>query len=345
MRTPRFRAVVLAAGLGLRLRPLTQFLPKPLLPVTGTPVLGHTLQALAKAGCEKVAINLHHQGEKIASVFGNSFADMDIVYSPEEELLGTLGALSPLADFLSPVDVVVVVNGDSLCRWPIKKLVRRHARSRALATLLVSRRAPTEAFGGGIGIDRAKAVTSFTPRRSFGEVDKRCVFAGLHAFSPTLVAGREPRPADFVTDLYLPLLEAGEQIMALETSRPWFDLGTPAGYLVGVCDWAQRRGPVKVAGRSWIASDAVINKKASVRRGVVESKARLATDVQVERSIVLAEARIGRKCRVRDSIIGSRVELPPGTVVDRRLVTRARADVTPRERDSVVGGLVYSPLG
>ena len=142
-----------------------------------------------------------------------------------------------------------------------------------------------------------------------------------------------------------PVKDAGEQIMALETSRPWFDLGTPAGYLIGVCDWAQRRGPVKVAGRSWVAADAVIHKKASVRRGVVESRARLAADVQVERSIVLSEARIGRRCRVRDSIIGSRVELPAGTVVDRRLVTRARADVTPRERDSVVGGLVYSPLG
>jgi len=345
LKAPRFRAVVLAAGLGIRLRPLTQFLPKPLLPVTGTPVLGHTLAALAKAGCEKVAINLHHQGEKIAAEFGNSFGGMDIVYSPEEELLGTLGALSPLMDFLSPVDVAVVVNGDSLCRWPVRKLVRRHAKSSARATLLASRRAPVEAFGGGIGIDRSKAVVSLSPQRSFGEVERRCVFAGLHAFSPALVSGLEPRPADFVTNLYIPLLEAGERIMAIETSRPWFDLGTPAGYLVGVCDWAQRRGPVKVAGRSWIAADATIDKKASVRRGVVESRAGLAANVQVERSVVLSEAHIGEGCRVRDSIIGSRVELPPGTVVERRLVTRARADVTPRERDSVVGGLVYSPLG
>ena len=345
MKALEFRAVVLAAGLGTRLRPLTQFLPKPLLPVTGTPVLGHTLSSLAKAGCRKAAINLFHQGDKIASRFGNRYEGVDLVYSPEEELLGTLGALAPLREFLSPADIVVVVNGDSLCRWPIKRLLRQHKKAAARATLLVSTRAPLEAFGGGIGIDRSGAVVSLSPDKSFGEVEKRVVFAGAHAFAPTLVAHLEPRPADFIPDLYLPMLEAGERIEVVESSRPWFDLGTPAGYLVGACDWAQRRGPAKVAGRSWIAADAEVDASASVRRAVIEAGARLGSDVQVERSVVLSEARIRERCKVRDSIIGFRAELPPGTVVERRLVTKARADVIPRAGDSVVGGLVYSPLG
>jgi mannose-1-phosphate guanylyltransferase len=345
LKVPRFRAVVLVAGLGTRLRPLTQFLPKPLLPVAGTPVLGHTLAALAAAGCEKVALNLHYQGEKIAAHFGKSVEGMDIVYSPEEEILGTLGALAPLADFLAPADVAVVVNGDSLCRWPIKKLVRRQAKGAARATLLASTRAPVEAFGGGIGISSSKDVVSFAPGRDFAEVEKRVVFAGLHAFSPALVEGLEPRPASFVDDLYVPLLEAGETISAIETSRPWFDLGTPAGYLSGTCDWVQRRGRVKIAGRNWIDSGATIDEQASVRRSAIESGAILESGAQVDRSIVLSEARIGERCRVRNSIVGSGVELPTGTAVEGRLVTRVRADVAPREHDSVVGGLVYSPLG
>jgi NDP-sugar pyrophosphorylase family protein len=292
-----------------------------------------------------VAVNLHYQGEKIAEHFGNSFEGMDILYSPEEEILGTLGAMAPLAEFLAPADVVVVVNGDSLCRWPIKKLVRRHVKSNSRATLLVSTRAPVEAFGGGIGLGSSKEVVSFSPGRDFGEVEKRVVFAGLHAFCPELVAGLEPRPASFVTDLYVPMLEAGEQISAIETSLPWFDLGTPAGYLAGTCDWVQRRGRVKIAGRSWVHPNATVGEKTSVRRSSIEDGAWLGSETQIERSVVLSEARIGERCGVRDSIIGVGVELPAGTAVEGRLVTRARADVMPREHDSVVGGLVYSPLG
>lgn len=336
---------MLAAGLGTRLRPLTQFLPKPLLPVAGVPVLGHTLSALAAAGCDKVAINLYHQGEKIASHFGNRYSGMDIVYSPEEQLMGTLGALAALEAFLEPAEIAVVVNGDSLCRWPIKKLVRRQAKSGSAATLLASSRAPVEAFGGGIGIGRDNNVVSFSPARDFGAVERRAVFAGLHAFSPQLVAGLDPRPASFIDELYLPLLESGGKVSVIETSRPWFDLGTPSGYLIGVTDRVQRRGPWKISGRSWIAPEASVDDRASVRRSAIESDSRIEAGAQLERAIVLPRAKVGERCTVRDAIIGPRVDLPSGTVVESRLVTRARADVSPGEGDSVVGGLVYSPLG
>lgn len=341
---PPFRAVVLAAGLGTRLRPLTHFLPKPLLPVVGSPLITHTLAALAEAGCERTAINLYYQGDLIADRLGARFEKMALVYSPEEEILGTLGALAPLASFLAEAELVVVINGDSLCRWPIKKVVRSHLKSGATATLLASSRAPVEAYGGGIGIDREDRVTSFGPGRDVGTVDRRAVFAGLHVFRPELVADLDPRPQDFISGLYEPLLEKGARIQAVESSRPWFDLGTPASFLTGVRDWARRRGPVRLAGRSWTALDADIAETATLRRSVVEETTRIGDNAVVDRSVVLPKAEIGAECRIRESIVGPGVELPPGTGVERRLVTRLRPDLPPRERDSVVGGLVYSPL-
>jgi NDP-sugar pyrophosphorylase family protein len=323
---------------------LTHYLPKPLLPVTGTPVISHTLGSLGKAGCEKVAINLFYQGEKIAARLGNGFGDMEIVYSREEELLGTLGALAPLKKFLTSAELVVVVNGDSLCRWPLKRLLRHHLRSQAQATLLLSSRASVGSFGGGVGLDREGQIVSFSEKRSWGEVDRRRVFAGVHVFSPELVANLEIRPAGFIEDLYSPMLEASELIHAVETSRPWFDLGTPAGYLVGACKWAQRRGPAGVASRSWVAGEAAVDAKANLRRAVVETGAKVETRAEVERSVILSEAVISEDCRVRDSIVGFGARLPRATVVERRMVTVARADVVPRQGDSVVGGLVYSPL-
>ncbi|HSM15042.1 MAG TPA: sugar phosphate nucleotidyltransferase, partial [Thermoanaerobaculia bacterium] len=83
------RALVLAAGRGERLRPLTAELPKPLLPVAGRPLVEHTLERLRAAGVEAVAINLHHRGERIRSALGESWHGLPLCYSEEPRLLGT----------------------------------------------------------------------------------------------------------------------------------------------------------------------------------------------------------------------------------------------------------------
>src|SRR5258708_39909304 len=104
MQARRIRALVLAAGLGTRLRPLTEQLPKPLLPVRGVPILGHTLNQLSDFGCEAAAVNLHYLSEPIRQRFGDAHAGMPLVWSEEPEILGTLGALHPLQKFLAPAD-------------------------------------------------------------------------------------------------------------------------------------------------------------------------------------------------------------------------------------------------
>ncbi|HEY9420464.1 MAG TPA: nucleotidyltransferase family protein, partial [Thermoanaerobaculia bacterium] len=139
---------MLAAGLGTRLRPLTSHTPKPLLPVRGVPILGHTLAQLAAIGCEAAAINLHYLGDQIRQRFGESHAGMSLTWSEEPELLGTLGALHPLKEFFAPADLVLLVNGDSLCQWPLRKLVRRHLAAGARATLLLASRPDPAQFGG-----------------------------------------------------------------------------------------------------------------------------------------------------------------------------------------------------
>lgn len=352
MNKPRFRAVILAAGLGTRLRPLTLALPKPLLPVAGTPVLGHTLRALRKAGCDGVAINLHYQGEKIASRFGADFDGMPIHYSREETILGTLGALAPLRSFLEPSDQVVVVNGDSLARWPFARLLRHHLRHQPRATLLVSSRARAEDYGGGIGIARDGRITSFEPKpadpgdrrgetaRETEEVRRR-VFAGAHVFSPSLLDGAAPPPSDFVGDLYQPMVDGNERLDSLESGELWFDLGTPKRYLEGVIAWAGRSGWRR---SSWASPEAEIDGDASVKKSVIEAGAKVGATARIRRSLVLSGASVGPGCTVVDSVVGFSVALPSGTVVENRLVTEARADTPPSPKASVVGGLVYDHL-
>ena len=348
MQGSRLRALVLAAGLGTRLRPLTDVAPKPLLPVAGLPILGHTLQQLAAVGCEAAAVNLHHRGDQIRQRFGDSFSGMPLVYSEEPELLGTLGALHPLKDFLGEADLVLLINGDSLCRWPLKKLIRRYQQSGgADAALLLTAQAPVAEFGGGVGIDRSGRILSFRPGDpERGEVVNRHVFAGVHVFSPRLLERIGPGRSDIVHGLYIPMLEEPEgKLISVVTDRPWHDLGTPLRFLEGVVDWCRAGWPERLWRRAWISPEAVVEPGAKVRRSAVEAGAKVGEGAQVEGSVLLPGSRVGKGSVVRESILGFGAAVPPGTWVERRIIMPQRAGFVPGLDDSVVGGAVFTPFG
>jgi NDP-sugar pyrophosphorylase family protein len=344
MQVRRIRALVLAAGLGTRLRPLTDHTPKPLLPVRGVPILGHTLAQLAAFGCEAAAVNLHHQGEQIRRRFGDAHAGMDLLWSEEPNILGTLGALHPLQEFFAPAGLGLLINGDSLCRWPLRKLIRRHLASGARATILLASRPDPAEFGGGVGIDHAGNVLSFwvgDPER--GEVARRHVFAGAHVLAPDLLKRVGPGRADIVRDLYIPMLDAGERIASLVHAGRWHDTGTPQRFLAASLDWARAEGPERLWRRSWISPEASIG-GGKVRRVSIEAGARVGEGARVERSVLLPGARVGKGCVVRDAILGFEASVPPGTWVERRMITAPLAGFSPSLDDSMVGGAVYTPF-
>ena len=338
------RAIVLAAGLGTRLRPLTEFEPKPLLPVGGVPLIGHTLARLEAAGCEAAALNLHHLGGRIRARLGDAHGAMPLVYSEEPELLGTMGALAPLRDFWKDADVLLVLTGDSLCRWPVRQLLRRHRRLGADATVLVSRRARPEEYGGGVGLDIEGRLVSVGPGADFGPVEKRRVFAGAQALSPRLLAGMPQGPQDFVSHLWVPMLESERVIRTYETRARWFESGTPELYLRSVRGWVGNRWLPGWLRGSWIAAGASVAAGAHVKRSVIEARASVEDGARVERSLLLPGAHAAQGCEIEDSILGFDAELARGTVVKGRLVTPERARIPARPIDSTVGGLVYSPL-
>lgn len=345
MAEQRLRALVLGAGYGVRLRPLTEVLPKPMLPILGRPVIEQTLSELVAAGCEAAAINLHHLGDTIKEHFGGAFRGMRLIYSHEPELLGTLGALGPIREFVDEADLFLVINGDSLCRWPLAKLVRRHRGSTAAATLLLTTRPNPKLFGGGVIVRRDGSLRSLRGGER-GEKEHRRVFAGAHIFAPGLLEHAESAlaggPADFVTELYDPLLEAGGTLMSLESRRHWHDLGTPERYLAGARNWGLGRRPRRFWRSNWVAPGANVNPEGELHGSVVERGATVAPDCRIERSLILGGAHIGQGSHIRRAIVGPGVVVPEGSTIKRRLVTAARADVETRPVDSVVGGLVYS---
>lgn len=339
---PRLRALVLAAGLGTRLQPLTDEVPKALLPIAGVPLVELTLARLAALGCEAVAINLHHLGGAVRTALGDEFRGLPLTYSEEPHLLGTLGALAPLREFLGAAEVVVIVNGDSLCRWPLGRLVRRHLRSGARASLLLARRALPAAFGGGVGVDGDGRIVSFRAGGlAIAPAERRLVFAGAHALAPDLLAAVGERPADLVTDLYEPLLAAGSPLQGVETGRRWHDLGTPRRYLEGLLDWIRGPWPWR---RSWISPEATVAAGARVRRSLVEARARVEAGARLEEAVVLPGARVGRGAELRRSVLAFGTALPAGARVENRVIDTHRPGRVVGPRDTVVGQLLLRPL-
>ena len=316
MRPRGTRALVLAAGRGERLRPLTLVCPKPLLPVAGRPLAAWTLERLRAARVEAAAINLNHLGGAIRAAFGASFRGLPLVYSEEPELLGTGGALPPLADYFAGARALLLVNGDSLCRWPLERLLTEHHRRGAAATLLVHRTVDPHGFGGGVAVEAGRVVALRPAALAWRAARTRRVFAGAAVLDPHLVARLPAGPCDIVTSLYEPLLDAGEPIAAVETTRAWFDLGTPARYLAGALAFALERYPERGARRR---PGARVEASARLARAVVEPGAEVGADARIEGSLVLPGARVGARARLEASILGPGAELLPGEHLARTL--------------------------
>lgn len=340
------RALVLSAGRGERLRPLTGCLAKPLLPVAGRPVAMRTIEILHRAGCE-TAVNLHHlAGSVRRGLEAEAGArGIELTFAVEPELLGTLGAVVSLRDFLVEGDDIVLVNGDSLCRWPIRDALTRHRRSGADVTLQLGHEAPDRRLGGGVEVDSRGLVTGLRDLRVGSLRGRRRTFQGLHVLSRRVLEAIPSVPAtdDIVEGLYQPLLESGARIVGFGCRRRWHDLGTPRRYLDGVLDWGRTAGGRRRR-RRFVAPGARADTGTAIEHSVVESGCRLSAGVLVERSLLMPDVRVGAGARIRDTVVAPGVRVPPGLDLDGKLVTPAdwgrASGAASEERD----GLLYTAL-
>jgi mannose-1-phosphate guanylyltransferase len=207
------KAVLLAAGLGTRMRRAFGDVPKILAPFGGRTLLDHQLDYLAGQGVDEVAINLHHHAELVTS----HLAGRRVRVSVEDELLGTAGALVPLADFLD--GPFVVLYGDVVTDLDLSEL-----RLQGLATLACYRSAELEGKGV-LDVDDQLRVRSFVEkgeRRSEGLVN-----AGIHVLDPSILDYVPAAPADFGHDVWPRAIAAGATIVAAPVEAYFKDVGTP----------------------------------------------------------------------------------------------------------------------
>jgi len=226
MRFPR-KGMVLAAGLGTRLRPLTDACPKPLIEVGGRAMIEYPLRMLVAAGVEEVVVNLHHFAEQVRAVLGDgSRYGLRIWYSPEDPILDTGGAVVRARPLLGD-EPFVLANCDALLDPDLAAAWRQHCDRGALATLLVRADADADRYGP-LDVDSSGRVRRFLGRpRLVSDVLERRMFCGVHLISPEIFVHLPASGAFSITrDVYVPLVESGARLFAFEHRGYWRDLGT-----------------------------------------------------------------------------------------------------------------------
>ncbi len=221
------RAMILAAGLGTRLRPLTDVVPKALVEVNGRPLIDHVIERLRLSGFDEVIVNLHHKAEMLRQYLQSSLKfPGQITFSDETELLlDSGGAIRHARWFLDRGESFMVHNCDVLSRIPLDKLYAQHVQSGALATVAVSRRQTSRPLAFDwerklLGrytpeiIDQKQEVTSFA-------------FSGVYALSPHIFDYMPPAQTFSIVDVLVAAC-ASSKILAYEhPAADWIDAGKP----------------------------------------------------------------------------------------------------------------------
>jgi mannose-1-phosphate guanylyltransferase len=305
------KAMVLAAGLGLRMRPLSALRAKPALPVLNRPLLVWTLELLARHGFRDVVVNTHHLAESVRDAVAEARgAGIRVSLSHEREVLGTGGGLRRARRLLGS-GPILVVNGDVLFDFDLGELARRHRSTGAAATLALKANPDPAIYGAVVtGSDGRVRSLAGLPRRARGRAS---LFTGVHVVESSLLDRLQPGFADSVRDLYVPMVAAGEGIFGRRVRGAWYDLGTPALYLGAQMKLlARRRG-------SLIHPTARVERGARVTRSVLGPGCVVAEGARVSESVLWDAVTVAPAADIRRSVVASGVRVGGRRRIARRV--------------------------
>lgn len=333
------KAMVLAAGKGTRLAPLTDDLPKPLLPLADRPIIEYIFELLRDSGISETYVNAYHLADVLVGRYGweTSMGEMMINVSREERLMGTAGGVGRLRECFN--ETFVVIMGDALTDVDLPAVVDFHKECGATATLALTPVADTSRFGV-VELSPKGDVLAFQEKPNPGEAISTLANTGVYVLEPEVLDYiPEDTFFDFAKDLFPRLLDAGVRFVGYEGSFYWSDVGTPSAYREAQQDLLWGRVRAQVPGerrneRLWVGRgallhptaemgshtvvgrDAIIGPAVTLAEDVtVGSGCRIAPGAHVESSILLPNSRVGAAAHVEGCIVGPGYEVPLGEVI------------------------------
>jgi NDP-sugar pyrophosphorylase family protein len=353
------KLMLLAAGHGERMLPLTRTVPKPAIPVLGRPIAIQILHRLATLGVDRAVVNLHHLPDRLRSLLGEGkdLGLQRIDYSLEEEILGTAGGIGRAADLLRGSKTILVHNSDFLSDIDLSAVIAAHLASGCPVTLVLTGARPGYT---PVEVDDEGRVVSIggRPEPASGAGSGSFMFTGCQILDEEIL-DRIPsdRPSDIIRDIHIDLI-GDRKVASYVHGGFWWEFGSPRDYLEGSIrlldmpgkDLARvaRTDPVDTIGDAKVAlgAGADFHNGVSLHGRVALGLASLVAEgSEVEDSVIMPEAWVGPGCRIRRAIIAPGVELPAEFEVEDAMVC-ARTGPDPETLSGVetVGGLLVRRL-
>lgn len=319
------KAMIMAAGVGSRLMPMTRDIPKPMIPMANRPLMADTVELLQEHGFNNIIANLHYRADYISSYFGDGQAwGVSLDYSREKELMGTAGGVKRCQWFLD--DTFVIVSGDALTDINLTQLLRVHREKGALATIALKEVPDVENFGIVItGEDGL--IRSFQEKPSAAEALSRLANTGIYVFEPEIF---DYIPCDqfydFGQELFPQLVQCSAPFYGVTVADYWCDVGNIETYRQAHADILAGKVRVKTEGRMLegeaegrvlLGAGVQLGKNVTFRGSVVIGPGcQIGDNAMIGDSVIWRDTTIGAETSIQAAVIGTDCRIGPGTVVE-----------------------------
>lgn len=324
------KAMIMAAGIGSRLMPLTADIPKPMVPVVNRPLMENTIEQLRKHNFNNLIANLYHKAQTISNYFDDgSLWGVSIQYSKEEKLMGTAGGVKNCEWFLD--DTFCVISGDALTDIDLSELLAKHRQKGALATIAMKELEEVECFGVVITADDGR-ISRFQEKPRREEALSNKVNTGIYIFEPEIF-NYLPKGEfyDFGKQLFPYLVKIAAPFYGITIADYWCDVGDISSYRQVQADVLNERIKARKTGnidtgtdgqRILVGEGCHIGKNVRLYGNIVlGSGCKIGDNTVLSNSVIWNNSYIGENCTIIGAVIGSRckiadfVEIDSGAVV------------------------------
>lgn len=316
------QAVILAGGMGTRLRPLTLNTPKPIVPIGNQPFLLRQINALKKAGISEIILSLNYQPTAIQEVLGDgSDFDVNLKYVIEPVPLGTAGAYKFAGKYLDTT--AIVLNGDILTDINLQSVIKNHEKNNAAASIVLTKVENPSAYGL-VETDNNHKVLRFLEKPKPDEIEKlyiNTINAGIYILEPRILEMiPESEKYSFENQLFPGLLERKEKLYSYTAQDDyWIDIGTHQRYLQAHYDLMKDKVKIfqleknesykaadsaKIDDKSCLAKGCTIGSDAKIINSVLGENVIVESGAVIENSVIWKETKIGSEAKISGSIVG-----------------------------------------